>query len=340
MSSILGHKPSIGTKEFAFAISTLDDGEFNINMEDSKGTFSLYMSSCLTTSGIRPIAFSFTPSPQEVYMLLPQILKMTGGSTTLFKRTLLPPGPLPIHWGFQRRDLQASRNFDPNSLVHLGLPNPDELPAFIHGLEVVVRKSISVAWGSNGAGAHQHHSDTAKQSRNHGHVALLGMFAIICQPALGHRDFVRVLIDGVGAFHVDQVTSLIVQSIFARNNAEDTQVRSENICWQPRPMVATRYLVTYVVLPDTSGLDQTIRDGISSSTGIAHSEQSEASIRYTTDKQEYPCGVHVTATEDIVVGSHQPNQDPKTVYYEVIKPKSKYPSTKQFFVPEWSALTF
>ena len=214
----------------------------------------------LASTDLFPVGYIFTPLTRRHFNTLSAWYMNV--CTTPVHMSYLPPSTFSTDWTGLQRDLKASSNCPANKLLNFGLPLHAD--TFIINMDIFLKVILARAWGTAkenyfiAVDDYEQSTPTEHHGRGVGkprwaEVRSIGMFAVEMEKLLGHRDYIRVLIEDPSHFHVDVDTSLLVESVHMEVTGPGPTPSPhcrENKPWQPVMAQPTRYTVTYVALPD------------------------------------------------------------------------------------------
>lgn len=261
----------------------------------------------LLADGIYPIGYVFRNLGAS---MLNGLQRWWQSSSDDIPSTDLPPGTHPTSWDMQKRDLQNT-NLIPSCKIYSPAKGLECHP-YIHSLDQFVRLFLASLWGEaemydNSSSQNPNLHDNEQISKyGKTNIRSVQKFFIKLERALGHRDYIRFVTYTSNQFVTDQKTSLL----FGPTTNDDS--RNEPRPWIPLIGKACRHTVTYVVLPD-------------------------ADYTRNEESSDVLMGVYLTATVDVVTAKSSNLQSP--VVFEYVQPNSTAPSTRNFFIPMFSAVT-
>lgn len=286
----------------------------------------------LSSTGIYPIGLVFSPMGQS---LIEQIREWSRSFySDSFVQTFLPPGTYPIGWPSGRcRDILSASSTQPASLYNI--LHPSSMHVYFSKIELFLKLFLASTVASN-IGPPMEPIPPLSQRVGMASVTLAHTFLITLPAAIGHRDFLRIVPSHKSCsddpFTTDPATSLLL----APNC--DT---SDNPWCLPHSDTSD-YMVTYVALPsifDPSDMDSDVcfppQD---EDEDISIPRRASTTGHALEPNVVHAFGVHVTATHDVGSGRGIPLDRSDERIFEFVKPQCRYPTTRQFLLPVYSAI--
>ena len=163
----------------------------------------------LSTTTIHPIVYFFKPVPMTHLKHVCNWVASQPHPNDNKTVYTLPAASYGLDWQGPSRDVTNSYNLDPSKLVQF--PSNVAQPPVTAGIDIFVRLFLARVWGMHEL-EQQHQSDT--QPNNvycSAAVKSSAIFALLLQPMVGHRDFIRIVHDDTRGFNVHPDTSLILE---------------------------------------------------------------------------------------------------------------------------------